>query len=404
MKKHGNLIYDWSGVGKENQTLSGNIKANSLRAAKVDLMSKGILIKRIRRRRAAIFTLAPAIKAEDILFISRQIAVMIAVGIPLSNILKSIAKGSEKKTVNQLLTDIRSKIDAGTNLSDALKLHPNHFDKLYVGLVSVGEESGTLDAVMDQVATYLEKTEHIKGKMRSALIYPALVMVVAIAIITLLLIVVIPEFENLFAGFGSQLPALTQKVIFSSYLIRAYWEIILIFLTTTGCFTILFYHRSEAFQKHMDRLALHFPITGKLHRKSVISRITSTLSVMSGAGIPLISALDTISRATGNRVYTDGLTKIKQEISSGKSLSSSMENSHLFPPMVLQMVSTGEESGELEIMLEKVTEFYEQEIDVAVESIGRLIEPILIIFLGIVVGTIVIAMYLPVFQSGAMFR
>ncbi len=404
MMKNSRRIYDWSGFNQENKVLQGSIQSASLRSAKIDLLAKGIKIQTIQRRHKPIFSLTPAVKQEDILFISRQLAVMTTVGIPLSNALGSIAKGSGKKSVVYLLTSIRSEIEAGMNLSAALELHSSHFDRLYIGMIGIGEESGTLDTVMDRIATHMEKSRHLKDKIKSALFYPALVMGVAVLIITLLLIIVIPEFEKLFSGFGERLPAMTRYVILSSQMMREHGFLLIVSLLPVSFFIAFFYHRSDSFQKRMDLFLLHVPVCGKLHQKSVIARIASTLSIMSGAGVPLTYALETVSQATGSRIYTDALLEIKREISNGKTLASSMESSGLFPAMILQMVSTGEESGELEVMLQKIAEFHEQEIDVSIHSMGQLIEPILIIVLGVIVGAIVIAMYLPVFQSGSVFH
>ena len=398
-----NPTYIWSGLNRENQDCMGMIKSGSLREAKLELLARDIRIERIRRKRNAVLRLSENIKPDEIIFISRQLAVMISVGIPLSQALFGIAKGSKNRHLTRMLNSIKTEVESGTNLSTAMSSHPDHFDQLYIGMIRTGEASGALDKIMDQLATHLEKTNQLKAKIKSALIYPLIVMAIAAIVLAILMIIIIPEFEMLFLGFGKQLPALTEHVIAASLVIRQYGVFVIALLTLSYYFANFIYRRFSAFQIKVDQLTLRIPISGTLQRKSITARITSTLSLMIGAGVPLTNALNTIANATGNQVYTDGLIGIKDQIENGKSLSSSMKESHLFPSMALQMIATGEESGELEKMLEKISEFHENEIDTIIESIGQLVEPLLIIIIGCVVGIIVVAMYLPVFQSGAVF-
>jgi type IV pilus assembly protein PilC len=367
------------------------------------LRRQGIRVKKIRKHSRSIFSIGDTVKVRDIVFMTRQLATMIEAGIPIAQSLRGIALGHEKDSVKRLLIRIREDVETGTNLSTALRKHPAHFNRLYTALVTVGEESGTLDILMNKIATYLEKIEAIKSKVRSALFYPAMVIVVAVVIVAILLIVVIPEFESLFSDFGADLPTLTRWVVSMSHTFQEYWVFILLASMVLGTILVFSYKRSSKMQHMMDQVILRIPIFGPIIRKSIIARVSRTLATMFGAGIPLVDALETVSTAAGNQIYSNGLLKVRRDVSTGRSLEGSMSDTGLFPGMVLQMVSTGEESGELEKMLDKVAEFFENEVDNAVAVIASLVEPFLIIILGIIVGTIVIAMYLPIFKLGAVF-
>jgi type IV pilus assembly protein PilC len=395
--------FTWSGIDKGNRKASGEIDAANIQIAKLLLRRQGIRVKKIRKRTRSIFSIGKSVQVKDIVFLTRQLATMIEAGIPIASSLRGISVGHENDAVKSLLSKIREDVEAGTSLSIALKKHPGHFSRLYTSLVTVGEESGTLDILMNKIATYMEKIEQIKSKIRAALFYPALVIIVAIVIVAILLIVVIPEFESLFADYGSNLPTLTKWVVDLSHIFRDNWFAIL--LVTMLIFTILFFthKRSDKMKYSIDRLTLRLPIFGPILRKAIIARISRTLATMFGAGIPLVDSLETVSNAAGNQIYALGLLEVRREVSTGRTLESSMMETRLFPGMVLQMVATGEESGQLERMLDKVAEFYENEVDNAIAVISSLVEPILIIFLGIIVGVIVIAMYLPIFKLGAVF-
>jgi type IV pilus assembly protein PilC len=349
------------------------------------------------------FSFGTTVKVKDVVFMTRQLATMIEAGIPIAQSLRGIGLGHEKPGVKTLLGNIRSDVEAGTNLSSALRKHPQHFNRLYTSLVTVGEQSGTLDILMNKIASYLEKIEEIKGKVRSALFYPALVIIVAVVIVAILLIVVIPEFEILFQDFGADLPSLTRWVVDLSHSVQEYWVVYLLVTMVVSTGLVFTYKRSSKMQFLLDKLVLKVPVFGPILRKAIIARVARTLATMFGAGIPLVDALETVATAAGNGVYRDGMLQIRREVSTGRSLESSMAETGLFPGMVLQMVTTGEESGELERMLDKVADFFETEVDNAVAVISSLVEPFLIIVLGIIVGTIVIAMYLPIFKMGAVF-
>ena len=393
----------WRGIDKGNRKASGEIEAVNMQTARMLLRRQGIQVKKIRKQSTPLLALGNQVKVKDIVFLTRQLATMIEAGIPIAQSLRGITLGNEKPAVKKLLGAIREDVEAGTNLSTSLRKHPGHFNRLYTSLVSVGEESGTLDILMNKIASYLEKIEQIKSKVKSALFYPALVIIVAIVIVSVLLIVVIPEFEALFRDFGADLPSLTKWVVEVSYLFQQYWLLMLIASMILGTVLVFTYKRSERMQHMYDRMLLRIPIFGPIIRKSIIARVSRTLATMFGAGIPLVDALETVSTAAGNRVYGLGVLSIRREVSTGRSLEGSMADTGLFPGMVLQMVATGEEAGELERMLDKVAEFYENEVDNAVAIISSLVEPFLIILLGIIVGTIVIAMYLPIFKLGAVF-
>lgn len=396
-------VFSWSGIDKANRKASGELEAQNIQAAKMLLRRQGVRIKKIRKQAKPLFSFGNTVKVKDIVFLTRQIATMIEAGIPIAQTLRGISLGHENAGVKKLLGSIRSDVEAGTNLSTSLRKHPQHFNRLYTSLVTVGEQSGTLDRLMNKIASYLEKIEEIKGKVKSALFYPALVIIVAIVIVAILLIVVIPEFETLFSDFGADLPSLTKWVVNLSHSVQQYWVIYLLSTMVIGTALVFAYKRSSKMQHTMDRLILRVPVFGTIVRKSIIARVARTLATMFGAGIPLVDSLETVASAAGNGVYREGLLKIRRDVSTGRSLEGSMTDTGLFPGMVLQMVATGEESGELEVMLDKVADFFESEVDNAVAVISSLVEPFLIIILGVIVGTIVIAMYLPIFKLGAVF-
>ena len=395
-------VYTWKGIDKTNKKATGELEAPNLQTAKLLLRRKGIRVKQLKKQ-TQLFSIGNTIKTKDIVFFTRQLATMIEAGIPIAQSLRGISLGNDKASLKKLIGSIRTDIETGSPLSASLKKHPAHFNRLYTSLVAVGEESGTLDILMNKIAGYLEKIESIKSKIRSALFYPALVIIVMIVIVAILLIVVIPEFESLFDDFGAGLPSLTRWVVDMSHGFQAYWLIILIATMVLATTLIFSYKRSPKMQYNLDRLILRIPIFGPIIRKAIMARVARTLATMFGAGIPLVDALDTVSTAAGNRVYAIGLLKIRHEVSTGRTLESAMAETGLFPGMVIQMVSTGEEAGELEKMLDKVADFFEEEVDNAVAVIASLVEPFLIITLGIIVGTIVIAMYLPIFKLGAAF-
>ena len=393
----------WKGVDRARRKITGEIQAENAQAARLLLRRRGIQVKRVRKRSKSLFSLNSKVKIQDIVFFTRQLATMMEAGIPIASSLRGITVGYENEAVKKLLNSIREDVETGTTLSASLKKFPKFFNTQYTSLINVGEESGTLDVMMEKIASYLEKMEHIKGKIKSALFYPALVIIVALVIVSILLIVVIPEFEALFSDYGSELPALTRLIVATSHTFQQHWVKILILAGLLYGGSVYLYRRSETMQYGLDQLTLSVPVFGLIIRKAIIARVSRTLATMFGAGVPLVDALETVAGATGNRVYTQAIIDIKREVSTGRNLEGAMMDTGLFPGLVLQMIATGEEAGELERMLDKIAEFYETEVDNAIAIISSLVEPFLIIFLGVIVGTIVIAMYLPIFKLGTVF-
>lgn len=395
--------YAWEGVDNRGRRTQGEIEAPSAAFVNATLRRQGIRPRKVRKKAKALFTFKKRIRTYDIAVATRQLATMIAAGIPIAQALSALAQGHDNASVQELLNSIRQEVEAGTNLSTTLAKYPVHFDRLYTSLVDAGEQSGTLDRLLEKIAVYMEKIEAIKSKIKAAMFYPLAIVVVAIIVVSLLLIFVIPQFESLFQNFGADLPTLTKSIVELSRWFQDNWWLFFLVLIGTVVGLMFFYKRSSKMQYTMDRVLLKLPVFGPVIRKSVIARYTRTLATMFGAGVPLVDSLDSVAGASGNRVYYNAIMDIKAEVSTGRPLEASMANTNLFPNMVLQMVSTGEESGELELMLDKVADFYEREVDDAVAALSSLIEPFMIVFLGGIVGTVVVAMYLPIFKMAAVF-
>ena len=327
---------------------------------------------------------------------------MLAAGIPLVQAFEIIGAGHENQAVQKLVLDVKSDVEGGTALADALGKHPLHFDDLFVNLVAAGEQAGALETLLDKIATYKEKTEAIKKKIKKALFYPTAVMVVAVIVTTILLVFVIPEFENLFKGFGADLPAFTQMVINLSKFVQAKGWIILVVGVSAGGGFIWIKNRSRKVRHFIDRAVLKVPVVGPILNKAAIARYARTLSTMFAAGVPLVEALESVAGATGNIVYEIAVMRMREEVATGQRLQRAMENTELFPNMVVQMIAVGEESGSLDEMAAKVADFYEEEVDNAVDSMSSLLEPLIMAILGVLVGGLVVAMYLPIFKMGAV--
>ena len=395
-------IFNWEGLDKKGKKLQGVTEAISVAYVNAMLRRQGVNPTKVRKQTKSIFQTKKKITPKDISIFTRQFATMVESGIPIVQGIEIVAKGHENPSVQQLLTAVKQDIESGTTLSAALGKHKLYFDALYCNLVQAGEQAGILDDILQKVATYKEKIEAIKGKIKSALFYPAAVIVVAFIVTAILLIFVIPQFESMFKGFGAELPALTQFVVELSRFMREWWWLIFGSLGGSVAFIAYSYKRSEKMQHMVDRLVLRAPVVGEIVKKATIARYARTLGTMFAAGVPLVESLDSVAGAAGNRVYYDGVNAIKNEVSTGTHLRVAMEHTGLFPNMVVQMVAIGEESGELDKMLGKVADFYEQEVDDAVESLSSLIEPMIMAFLGVVVGGLVIAMYLPIFKLAAV--
>ena len=393
-------IFIWAGTDSQRRKVNGEMEAQGPAYVRSILRREGINPRSVRKKPKSLFS--KKIKPKDISIASRQLATMLGAGLPIAQSYKAIAEGTDQPKVREIFSAVRLDVESGTALSEALQKFPRQFDALYTSLVAVGEQSGNLDDLMDKVALYMENIEEIKAKVKGAMWYPAAVLAVGFIVTVLLLVFVIPQFEGLFSSFGASLPALTAIVIELSRNFRDLW--LQIFGIIVGVIIIISmsYRRSEAMRHRVDRITLRLPIFGIILRKAAISRFARTLATMFGAGVPLVDGLESVAGATGNRIYSDACMSIREVVSGGQSLSSAMSQTGLFPPMVLQMTSTGEESGELENMLNKAADFYEREVREAVDNMSKLIEPIMISILGGLVGTLVVAMYLPIFKMGAI--
>jgi type IV pilus assembly protein PilC len=403
-KKQTKVIeFVWEGINQKRVVAGGDIDAPTLAQARALLRQRGVRVTKIRRKPKPLFSGGKTVKPVDISFASRQMATMIGAGIPIAQTLKAIGKGHENGAMEKLMLDLGKEVESGTALSVGLSKHPVHFNRLFVSLVEAGEESGKLDTMLDRVATYNEKLEAIKSKVKSAMMYPIVVLFVSMLVTLLLLLFVIPQFEALFQSFGADLPTLTRIIVDMSEWMQQYWYLFVGGMLAAGVGFMFAYRRSEKMQFAMDRSILKLPVFGAILKKSALARFSRTLSIIFGAGVPLVDGMNTVGAATGNRVYQKAAGEVKHDISTGRSLESSMATTKVFPNMMLQMVSSGEESGELEMMLDKVADFYEREVDDAVEALASLIEPIMIVILGVIIGTIVLAMYLPIFKLASVF-
>ncbi|KTD75075.1 type II secretion system F family protein [Legionella waltersii] len=396
------LTFHYHGTNKSGQTMEGDIQAKSMAIAKADLRKQGIVATKIaKKRKPLIDRKNKKITQADITVFSRQLATMIESGIPLVQAFDIVAKGQSNKRLKDLIETIKQDIETGLTLAESFIKHPQYFNELFCNLVDAGEKSGSLDIMLDKVATYKEKIETIKKKIKKALTYPIAVLVVALIVTTGLLIYVVPQFESLFKGFGADLPAMTKAVISMSEFMQSYWYFI--FGALGGAVYAFIYAKNHSldFAQNIDRAMLKFPVVGVILEKASIARFARTLSITFAAGLPLVEALKSVSGATGNIIYAKATDKIRDEVSTGQQMCVAMENTHLFPNMVIQMVAIGEESGALEKMLGKVADFYEEEVDNAVDSLSSLMEPIIMSILGILVGGLVVAMYLPIFKLGS---
>ena len=391
------LIFEWEGKDKNGKLVRGEMRAGGEAMVSASLRRQGILTTKIKKRR---MSGGRAIKQKDIAIFTRQLATMMRAGVPLIQSFDIVARGSTNPKMTRLLNDIRSDVETGTSLSSAFRKFPLHFDALYCNLVEAGEAGGILEALLDRLAVYQEKTMAIKSKIKSALMYPVAVILVAFVVLVVIMIFVIPAFKEVFSSFGADLPAPTLLVIAMSEFFVSYWYLIFGILIGGTYFFLQSWKRSERMQKAMDRLLLKVPVFGDLVYKSAIARWTRTLSTMFAAGVPLVEALDSVGGASGNAVFAEATQQIQKDVSTGAALTTSMQTTGIFPTMVLQMCSIGEESGSLDHMLGKAAEFYEDEVDEAVKGLSSLMEPFIIVILGTLIGGIVISMYLPIFKLG----
>jgi type IV pilus assembly protein PilC len=391
------IVFEWEGKDKNGKPVRGEMRAGGEAMVSASLRRQGVMVNKVKKRRTSG---GKAIKQKDIAIFTRQLSTMMRAGVPLIQSFDIVARGSTNARMTRLLTDIRSDIETGTSLSAAFRKYPLYFDALYCNLVEAGEAGGILETLLDRLAMYQEKTMAIKNKIKSALIYPIAVLVVAFVVLTVIMIFVIPAFEDVFKSFGADLPAPTLVVIAMSKFFTHYWYLIFGVIFGGVYFFMQSWRRSIKMQKYMDRLLLKVPVFGSLVNKSSIARWTRTLSTMFAAGVPLVEALDSVGGASGNAVFQEATEKIQKDVSTGSALTTSMQATGVFPVMVLQMCAIGEESGSLDAMLGKAAEFYEDEVDEAVKGLSSLMEPFIIVILGVLIGGIVISMYLPIFKLG----
>ncbi len=390
-------VFEWQGKDRNGKIARGEMRAMGENQVQASLRRQGILPTKIKKRR---MSGGKKITPKDLAIFTRQLATMMKAGVPLLQAFDIVGRGNANASVARLLNDIRTDVETGTSLNAAFRKFPMHFDNLYCNLVEAGEAAGILDQLLDRLAVYMEKTEAIKSKIKSALMYPISVVVVAFVVVAVIMIFVIPAFKETFSSFGAELPAPTLFVMAVSEVFVAYWWLIFGGVGGGIYFFLQAWKRSEKVQMFMDRLLLKMPVFGVLIEKSVIARWTRTLSTMFAAGVPLVEALDSVGGASGNYVYQTATEGIQREVSTGTSLTMAMSNANVFPSMVLQMCAIGEESGSIDHMLGKAADFYESEVDDMVAGLSSLMEPIIIVFLGGLIGGIVVSMYLPIFKLG----
>ncbi|WP_116827741.1 type II secretion system F family protein [Pseudomonas syringae] len=394
------IVYTWEGVDKKGTKTSGELSGHNLALVKAQLRKQGINPTKVRKKSVSIFGKGKKIKPLDIAFFSRQMATMMKAGVPLLQSFDIIGEGAENPNMRALVGSLKQEVSAGNSFATALRQKPEYFDDLFCNLVDAGEQAGALESLLDRVASYKEKTEKLKAKIKKAMTYPAAVLIVAIIVSGILLIKVVPQFQSVFASFGADLPAFTLMVIGLSDVVQRLW------LAIVGVFFASFfllkraYKQSQKFRDNLDRLLLKLPIIGPLIFKSSVARYARTLATTFSAGVPLVEALDSVAGATGNVVFKNAVNKVKQDVSTGMQLNFSMRSTGVFPSLAIQMTAIGEESGALDAMLDKVATYYEDEVDNMVDSLTSLMEPMIMAILGVIVGGLVIAMYLPIFKLG----
>ncbi len=392
----------WEGVNKNGDRVKGESLGPSELLVKADLRRQGIRTTKIKKKPKPLFQSKKKIKGRDIANFSRQLATMISSGVPMVQALDIIGRGNENPSMKELVMNIKTEVEAGNALADALARHPRYFDELFVSLVGAGEQSGALETLLDKIATYKEKTESIKAKIRKAMIYPVAVLVVALVVTAILLIFVVPTFEDLFKDFGADLPAFTAFVIKLSEFMRNWWHIIFGAIALGVIAFVQTFRRSPQLRRNVDRFMLRAPVFGDIVRKSAIARFSRTLSTMFAAGVPLVEAMTSVAGATGNAVYAEATLQIRDDTTTGMQLQQSVRNTGVFPNMVVQMIAIGEESGSLDHMLGKVADFYEEEVDNQVDGLSSMLEPLIMAILGVLIGGLVVAMYLPIFKLGSV--
>ena len=395
-------VFLWEGADKRGKKLKGETRAANLNMVRADLRRQGINPLKVRKKPTALFTnRKKKITSGDIAVFSRQLATMMEAGVPMVQAFDIVGRGHENPAMQDLILSVKADVEGGTSLADALAKQPLYFDDLFCNLVAAGEAAGVLETMLDKVATYKEKTESIKGKIKKALFYPAAVIVVAIIVTAVIMIFVIPQFQELFSSFGGDLPAFTKLIIGISTWMQQYW-----FFALIGIGAVIYgigwiWKRSRKFRHAVDKLVLQIPVIGIIMHKAAVARYARTLSTMFAAGVPLVEALESVAGATGNIVYSEAVMQMREDVATGQSLQLSMKQQDLFPHMVIQMAAIGEESGSLDGMLAKAADFFEEEVDNAVDALSSLMEPFIMVIIGGLVGSLVVAMYLPIFKMAA---
>jgi len=396
-------IFAWEGMDRRGARVKGETRAANMAVVRAELRRQGVAPTKVKKKSQPLFGgVKKKIRTADIAVFSRQLATMMAAGVPLVQAFDIVGRGHDNPSMQDLVLSVKTDVESGTALTEALRKHPLYFDDLFCNLVAAGEQAGVLDTLLDKIATYKEKTESIKGKIKKALWYPAAVILVAIVVTTIIMLFVIPQFKALFESFGADLPAFTLLVIAISDFMREYWWAIVLALGAGAYGIGKLWKRSPKFREIVDRTTLKIPIIGPIMHKAAIARFARTLSTMFAAGVPLVEALESVAGATGSVVYSDAVLQMREEVATGQALQLSMRQRNLFPHMVIQMTSIGEESGALDEMLAKVADFYEEEVDNAVDSLSSLLEPLIMVVIGTLVGGLVVAMYLPIFKLAAV--
>ena len=395
-------LFVWEGTDKQGRKTKGEIASSNPNLARAELRRQGINATRVRKKAqmAAGLSLGGAIKPADIALFTRQMATMMRAGVPLVQSFEIVADGVDKPKMRDLILAIRTDVSGGTSFASAIRKHPLFFDDLFCNLVDAGEQSGSLETMLDRIASYKEKTETLKGKVRKAMTYPIAVLLVAFIVSGILLIKVVPQFQSVFKGFGAELPAFTMFVIHLSDIVQNYWLIVVGAIIAAVVGFVAAHRRSKPMRDAIDRVLLRVPIIGSILEKSAVARYARTLATTFAAGVPLVDALNSVAGAAGNAVFTNAIYKVRDDVSTGQQLNFSMRNTGVFPNMVIQMVAIGEESGALDSMLDKAASYYEEQVDNAVDNLTALMEPIIMSVLGVLVGGLIIAMYLPIFQLG----
>lgn len=397
-------IFTWEGRSPEGKKIKGELVAANLPLAKAELRTQKIRIIRVKPKPEPFLQLKPRIKASDVNVFIRQLSTMLNAGIPLVQSLDVIISGIENSEFVKIVQQIRNDVSGGSTLTTAVNKFPQHFDEMFCNLINVGEESGTLDTLLNRVADYRERVDLIKGKIKKAMIYPAIVLSVAFFVSLFLIVFVVPKFEALYRGFGKDLPLMTQMLIDTSQFLGQWWHLLLALALGTGLLISRHYKNSPDFRRSISRFILNTPVFGMLLRKSIIARFSRTLATMFNAGVPLVEAMEPVASAAGNDIYRDLILLMRDNVAAGQQMHETLRRNDLFPTMVTQMIAIGEESGTLDTMLSKVADFYEEQVNDSVDTLSTLLEPLIIVILGVVVGGIVVALYLPVLQMSTLLH